>query len=504
MHGTLPSARRTAAFLALFLFAAVGAVRADEGRALVVGGGPTPDSNQIAIENNVRYFLHLLPAGWARSVFFADGNLQKETVLFESTEKPMKPAERTLALILQGRQAAHATTLKFRKPSLKEVNGPAKKPEITAAFDRLSNQKADLDHPVILYFTGHGSPAKNRDLDNNVFDLWEGETLSVKELAENLAKLPQNQPVALVMVQCYSGSFGNLLFEGGDPQGVPVERDVAGFFATVKERMAAGCTPEVDEAEYRDFSSYFFAALTGRDRVGRKVTGADYDHNGKVTMHEAFCYTLVNDASIDIPVCTSDVFLRRVVTTADEEIFKTPYKDAKKWATPAQRAALDELSKHLKLEGDDRARIAYDRFRGDDTGQPRRNALAAARRTFSTLQQESRRALLGRWPDLRDAQSAGYAAARTGALEMVERQMADGAYKDLLDAEKALDAAEEEDYKREIADARQVRFVRLFKTVVLAHTLRETGEQAARKRLEKLLAAEGRTLLPAARQASAR
>ena len=55
--------------------------------------------------------------------------------------------------------------------------------------------------------------------------------------------------------------------------------------------MAAGCTPEINEAEYQDFSSHFFAALTGRDRVGRAVTGADYNQDRRVSMDEAFaCY----------------------------------------------------------------------------------------------------------------------------------------------------------------------------------------------------------------------
>src|SRR5207247_9666955 len=109
----------------------------------------------------------------------------------------------------------------------------------------------------------------------------------------------------------------------------------------VKEKMAAGCTPAVDERDYKDFSSYFFAALTGKDRVGRSVTGADFNHDGRVGMDEAFCYTLVHTATIDIPVCTSDVFVPRFITLPDSEIFKTPFTQVKEWATPAQRAALE-------------------------------------------------------------------------------------------------------------------------------------------------------------------
>src|SRR5262249_52445837 len=162
--------------------------------------------------------------------------------------------------------------------------------------------------------------------------------LSVRELARHIARLPASTPVTLVMVQCFSGAFGNVIFEGGDPQGQWTGRDIAGFFAAVNDRMAAGCTSAINETEYHDFTSYFFAALTGRDRVGRRVTGADYNGDGRVGMDEAYCYTLANDQSIDVPICTSDVFLRRFVSHNDRELFRTLYRDVRAWATPAQRA----------------------------------------------------------------------------------------------------------------------------------------------------------------------
>ena len=142
------------------------------------------------------------------------------------------------------------------------------------------------------------------------------------------------------MVECFSGGFGNLLFQGGDPNGPVTDKDMCGFFASIPDREAAGCTPEVNEANYRDFTSYFFAALSGQDRLGRPVTGADYDHNGKVGMNEAFAYALIHDVSIDTPVCTSDVFLRRFVKTPDDVVFAIPYHDVLRVgrARPARRA----------------------------------------------------------------------------------------------------------------------------------------------------------------------
>src|SRR5205823_3028792 len=163
------------------------------------------------------------------------------------------------------------------------IDGPSKKEAVTAAFDKLVNGNAPAA-PVLLYFTGHGSPNRSSDRENNSYDLWQEGTLSVRELAAEVNRPPAEQPVTLVMVQCFSGAFANLLFQDGDPSKPLADRDLAGFFAAIKERMAAGCTPEVNEAEYHDFTSYFFAALSGRDRVGRRVSGADFNRDGRVSM----------------------------------------------------------------------------------------------------------------------------------------------------------------------------------------------------------------------------
>lgn len=470
--------------------------QAQDLRVLMVGGGPNPKSNQVAIENNLRYLLRLLPPTTPRTVLFADGDPQAETVLFEEQERRLPDGERLLILMLEGYDAAHPTSLKFRKPSLSQLDGPSKKAAIATAFERLQAEMEANPRPLLLYFTGHGERARDRNLDNNVYDLWDG-TLSVRELATHIARLPADRPLTLVMVQCYSGAFANLLFEGGAPEGALIERDFAGFFATVKERPAAGCTPELDEKEYHDFTSYFFAALTGRDRAGRPVQRADYNGDGRVGMDEAFSYTLIHNTSIDVPVCTSDIFLRRFVTTPDEEVFQTPYSQAKAWATPSQRAALEALSSALQLTGEDRARAAYNRFHeGGGERQSGEDQVAAAMRAFARVRQEARRRLLARWPDLADLQSPAYATARREALAFLADRRLDGSDKELLEAERALDVAMEENYRRKLTEARQLRFIRLFKSVVLAQRLRESSEETLKRRFQRLVEAESRPLLP--------
>lgn len=468
-------------------------------RVLIVGGGPSLEYNQVAIESNVRYVGKLLPPGTARTTLFADGNLQSATVLYDTDSKSLPVAERVLNLLLNGEDSADDPS-HYRKPSLGgKLDGPSKRSEINRAFTQLAQEDESRNgRQLFLYFTGHGSQNKN-DLENNHYDLWgDKEELSVRDLARHIAHLPRKVPVAVVMVQCFSGAFGNLIFEDGDPKGAMADRDIVGFFATVKERVAAGCTSAVNEAEYRDFTSYFFAALTGRDRVGRPITGADYNGDGRVGMDEAYCYTLSHDDSIDVPVCTSDVFLRRYMASSkDPEVMQTTYSKIREWASPAQLAALDALSDRLHLSSESRLATAYRKMLEGDSHNYLPEA-RQARRNFTSLQQQGRRRLFQRWPGLANAESAAFKRDRREAIAWLGPQAEDGKWKDLLDAYEALAKVELQQEGQEIAESRLIRFVRLGKSVVLAHRLRETGEPEVKARFARLIEAEGRTLLPPA------
>ncbi|HTQ12122.1 MAG TPA: hypothetical protein VMI31_18815 [Fimbriimonadaceae bacterium] len=364
-------------------------------RTLVIGGGPDQEHNQVAIESNVRYLARILPANAPMRVLFADGDLKSENVQCQDD----------------------AGKIYYRAPELPRLDGPAKTPNVKAELDRLAEQVGTSSSPVLLYFTGHGSPNRPSEYNNNQFDLWGGDDFSVSDVAHSLAKFPKGAPVTLVMVQCFSGAFGNVLFENGDPTAPLVEQRVCGFFAAVPQRMAAGCTPQIREADYKDFSGYFFSALTGVDRLGKTISGADFNHDGKVGMNEAFDFSLLYDDSIDTPVCTSDTFLRRFVTTPDAKVFETSYAKTRSWASSGQLAALDGLSDLLGLQGDDRLATAFDEFNRIDPNSE----------------------------DLRDV--------------------------------------------------RLIRFARLAKSIILAHTLNTTGDRKLKARYTNLLQLESRNPL---------
>lgn len=468
-------------------------------RVLIVGGGPDLQNNQVAIESNVRYVNKLLPGNTPRTTLFADGNVDHATVLFADDQKqPASEGEAVLSLLMNGRESTSDSSDHYRKPNLgSKLDGASKTTEIEKAFGQIVADGNTPPKSLLLYFTGHGSN-NPRDMDNNDYDLWgRKENLSVRALSRQIDRLPGDMPVTIVMVQCFSGSFANLIFEGGNPKSGLLKRDIAGFYASVKERVAAGCTSAVNEADYHDFTSYFFAALTGRDRVGRRVTGADYNRDGKVGMNEAYCYTLLHDESIDVPVCTSDIFLRKYVDAKDAELFRTPYSSVLSWADRAQRAALEGLSTKLRRSGENRLMTGYQdmQTRGPEYGRWRAS-YGQAQTRFREAQNTGKTDLLRRWPQLRRADSGDYKAARTEAIAQLTREVTAGKWKELLDANEKLDSVNSEGEANEVATSQVIRFVRLGKSVILAHRLNESDDAELKLRFAQLLKSESKPFLP--------
>lgn len=456
-------------------------------RCVIFGGGPSPEYNQVAIESNVRYVHSLLPTLVVSTVLFADGQADTPTVQFLATKTE---AQKTLrSLFGDGpRPAKGAPFLQYRKSDVPRRDGPTNADTVSGVFDKLAAE--DDKAPLLLYFTGHGSPGQ-QSFDNNRYDLWGSGALTTKALAGHLEKLPKRRPITMVMVQCFSGAFGNLLFTGGQHDGELAERPFCGFFATVKEREAAGCTPEVEEEEYHDFTSYFFAALTGKDRLGRKSVQPDYNKDGKIGMDEAFAWTQVNEESIDVPVATSDVFLRRFVPVEnDEEITATTWEELKKSATPSQRAALEGLSEKLgpDAQGEDRVKVAYEHFRKLVDRGLRPNSSEGVRLATEVQQRytTARESLNQRFPDLgnRRATTEEWKTAVAQATVYLEERPTQLA--ELAQLRQQVEGASKSSYAKDIEDARWFRFVRTAKTVILEQRLRKAGDKARIKQLEQL------------------
>ncbi len=453
---------------------------------MLVGGGPDPDSNVAQIAGHVRFVGELLPPAAKHIVLFADGKADNASVSF--LDASAVPAEKRALAVLLPEQSP--TPVK-RVPDLGlKLDGPSRLPELRRAITKLSALAAAKPAPVLLYFAGHGSQSEDREEDT-AYDMWDNDALSVRDLAAEIARLPPHAPVVLVMAQCYSGAFANVLFRQGAPDGPLVARDLAGFFSARPDRVASGCSTETPAADYQDFSSYFFGALCGHDRFGHPIGNADFDGDGRVSLHEAFCYALIHDASIDTPICTSEVFLKRFAPMPEADIYGRPYSKIWQAATPAQRAALDALCQKLGLTGEQRALAVFDRLKF--SSPLARPALVKddndASEALNTLRLNDLPSLFAHWPALRWSDAPGYAQAVANVTAELARN--EDLIHSLLAADQTYQAAEDAVDNEE---ANLLRFADLCESVVQAQHLREHGKQETKSQFERLWQAEQRSL----------
>jgi hypothetical protein len=298
---------------------------------LVFGGGGAPSYNEIALEKNMLYFQRSLKQlGFSASdapIYFANGTTGEKTVRYLDEKGDEQ----------------------FKAPNVPNVQGASNIPNLQNWMAQAAKEKTTT--PLFFYFSGHGGHNHINE-DNSSMWMWRDRELSVQNFTTMLDRLPQNKPFVTMMSQCYSGSFANLIYNGGDPNKGVALRTRCGFFATIKSQPSVGCTAEVNEADYRDYSSSFFAGLTGRDRIGRKVASADYNKDGRISYAEAHAYAKIDKFTTDLPVSTSEVWLQRQVSnpTMQEQILGQPIAPLAKIARPEQRFVIESLSRQFKFD----------------------------------------------------------------------------------------------------------------------------------------------------------
>ncbi|MBE7381951.1 MAG: Caspase domain-containing protein [Leptolyngbya sp. SIO1E4] len=296
----------------------------------VVAGGGAPSYNEIALEKNVRYFQRTLAhMGWhpaIATVLFANGTDGRATVRYLD-------------------RLGHE---RFKVPNIDHLTGAATEKNVRQWFKDYPHTATGTEQcPTFLYFTGHGALNESNP-DNNAMILWQENHLSVQELAQMLDQWPSEVPFVTMMAQCYAGSFTHLIYEGGDPTQPVALQTRCGFFATVQTRPSVGCTPLVNEADYKDYSSSFFAGLSGRDRVGRAVEATDYNLDGTISFAEAHAFAKVDGETSDWPISTSEAWLQHQASEAQiRQILQTPMQTWAAQARPEQRHVIEALTTQL-------------------------------------------------------------------------------------------------------------------------------------------------------------
>lgn len=333
---------------------------------LTIGGGPAPTSNQASIEKNVLWYRQVLAdlglAARPHDVFFGDGDSPARDVqYFDANQSPPRVNE----LLAQLRGEEKGLVYHYRGHHVEGARGGSSPENLDLWFREVGSKLVAGDR-LLIYMTGHGGKGPNEQDPH--FYMWNRRQWSVKELVSRLDRLPQGVRTTLVMVQCYSGGFANSIFNDADATKGLGAADRCGFFATVHNRPAAGCTPDIRDEDYQEYSSAFWAALTGVTRSGQVLTEVDRDGDGKVSFAEAHAHALLSSETIDVPVKTSDAFLRAYSRGSGAGPDGTPlvsvdrtYETLLSLARPLDRAVLEGLSQRLELQGSDRGRQANSR-----------------------------------------------------------------------------------------------------------------------------------------------
>ncbi len=371
---------------------------------LTIGGGYQPSGNQASLERNVLFFQRLLSQKqldrFTNDVFFADGkDPEADLQVIDQTTIP-----KANQLMAEFFGESRDLGLSYRNHLVPNVRGATSPRNIKTWMDAIGANMSSGDR-LVLYVTSHGSESVSRDEPYNTsISLWNNTKIDVRELVAMLDRLPAGVSVTTIMVQCHAGGFARFVYNEGKPEKGVSSQLRCGFFATVHDRSAAGCTPEIDEATYVEYSTYFWEAIAGRSRLGQVMELPDYNRDGHVSFDEAHAYTILSSDTIDLPIKTSDEFL------GDQSLFRDtkhpdlltrelPYEQVVKFAEPAERAVLDGLSLQLELGGSDRLEAA-ERMKAQSRSRGRGRFRGRPDDTVSQLRRKISADLLGKWPGL--------------------------------------------------------------------------------------------------------
>ncbi len=265
----------------------------------LIGGGPNLEESQAQIEQNViwaRDVISHAAGDRVLRVYFTDGADPAKDVTewkpSEETAESLQPLARVLNSYWSNGEL-------YRNHRLGDVAGGTEAGFLRAELARDLQLLKPGDRALIV-FNGHGGYDRT-DTSHNTIALWNDTEMTVDDTDALLSSLNPEVSLRFIFTQCYSGAFARLAAPG---------KNWCGFLAEAEDRPAEGCSASVDIGDYRDYSTFFFAALAGKDRRATPLTvSADRNGDGSVSLREAHLYALLAGRSSDLPRSTSEVYL---------------------------------------------------------------------------------------------------------------------------------------------------------------------------------------------------
>ncbi len=362
----------------------------------LIGGGPNLENSQAQIEQNVLWAREIIasaPGERMLHVYFTDGDNPAKDIT-EWRRPGDTPA--TLQPLARVFDSYWTNGEHYRNHRLGKVAGGTEAGVLTSALTREFKALGPGDRALIV-FNGHGTH-DSRDPSRNTISLWNSTWMTVEDVDSLFSHLHPEVSVRFVFTQCYAGAFGQLARAGSNR---------CGFLAEAEDRPAEGCSASVDLGDYQDYSTYFLAALAGKDRQGnRLVADPDRDGDGAVTLREAHLYTLLASGSSDLPRSTSEVYLEQwlpwylrwakwLSTDAATNEYAVLFQEL---AATADLEAREDLASELQTRGH---RLGVERSRLE-------RAQGRLSREIPVLRDAMEREVLERWPEAGHVHTANY------------------------------------------------------------------------------------------------
>lgn len=278
-------------------------VQADT-QAVLIGGGYKLDSSQGQIEENVRWLQQILPNHVkSLDVFFGSGSDDKvhDVVYWDNSARSSKQRN-PLADVMD---SPASEWIRYKHNEINPNMGAAEKSNIESKLATFL-PGISSDNFLVVY-NGHGGyGGLNKTHLNNLL-LWNNTELNTDEFRELLNKTPKKVTSRFVLTQCFSGGFYNAVVN--DNKVIP---NRCGFMADAENLEAEGCELGINKDDFRDYTTYFFAALNGKTRYNEELMfNPDKDGNQKISFREAHFYALETALSSDLSRSTSEIFLEK-------------------------------------------------------------------------------------------------------------------------------------------------------------------------------------------------
>lgn len=281
-------------------------VTAAETEVWLIGGGSNINNSQGQIEQNVLWLRDLLSRKISilkLHTYFGIGNSKGKDVVYWKPIDDDDPAQVIARIFVPVDQIGK----NYKRHDFKQLDGGTQKDQLIAKLSK-DFEQIRKSNDVLLVYNGHGG-YRYSNTKYNFLKLWGDTSLTVAELDNLLDKIPQANTTRFILTQCFSGAFYHLIFD--DPENeVPAKQNRCGFMAESAHREAEGCSLGINKSEYRDYTTYFFAALDGQTRLDTELdSNPDLNEDQQVSYREAHLYALQTAQSQDLSRSTSEVYL---------------------------------------------------------------------------------------------------------------------------------------------------------------------------------------------------